>query len=81
MANIFAQLPNDLIMDIIQIADGGKPTHKKRFQGVIRTIKLLGKMWGESNVSGQRVWTLRLIPILTPHFREQNLVGEGQVVG
>ena len=29
---IMAQLPNDLIMDIIKLADGGLSTHKKKFK-------------------------------------------------
>jgi len=75
-----AQLPNHLIMDIIRIADGGKPTHNKKFQGVLRTINLLGKMWGDSPCNGQRVWSVKLIPILVPQFREHGIIdGDGEV--
>jgi hypothetical protein len=36
--SIFAQLPNDIIMDIIQIADGGLHTHKTKMKTIFRQI-------------------------------------------
>ena len=36
--SIFSQLPNDIIMNIIKLADGGLYTHKKKFKGVINSI-------------------------------------------
>jgi hypothetical protein len=33
--DVFSQLPNNLIMDIIKIADGGLNRHKKGYQGVM----------------------------------------------
>ena len=35
-----AQLPNDLIMDIIKLADGGLSTHKNKFSNVINEFKI-----------------------------------------
>ena len=36
--SIFSQLPNNLIMDIIQTADGGLYTHKLKFHLILRQI-------------------------------------------
>jgi len=38
-ADIMAQLPNHLIMDIIRQVDGGLNTHKQKFKSVISTIE------------------------------------------
>ena len=35
MSNVFAQLPNDIIMRIIREADGGLSQHKINFKGVM----------------------------------------------
>jgi hypothetical protein len=37
--SIMAQLPNDLIMNIIRIADGGLHTHKQKLASVLESIK------------------------------------------
>ena len=36
--NIFQNLPNDLIMNIIKEADGGRYTHKKKFNSCLNNI-------------------------------------------
>lgn len=35
----FSQLPNDLIMKIIRMADGGRNTHKKKIAEVLKVIQ------------------------------------------
>jgi len=36
--SIFSQLPNDLVMDIIKLADGGLTTHKGKFNIILQQI-------------------------------------------
>tara|TARA_R110002012_G_scaffold238140_1_gene411915 strand:+ start:63 stop:296 length:234 start_codon:yes stop_codon:yes gene_type:complete len=36
--SIFSQLPNNLIMDIIRMADGGLYTHKKKLNIILQQI-------------------------------------------
>ena len=42
--SIFTQLPNNLIMDIIKIWDGGLTTHKGKFFECCEAIREVGKM-------------------------------------
>ena len=39
LGTIFTELPNNLIMDIIKLADGGLNTHKKKFSNSLNIIK------------------------------------------
>ena len=43
MVNIMAQLPNNLIMDIIRLADGGLNTHKQKFKSTLDYVNSCGK--------------------------------------
>jgi hypothetical protein len=43
MSNIMTQLPNDVIMKIIQMADGGRATHKIRLKRVLNSIEGVGE--------------------------------------
>ena len=36
--NVFGKLPNNLVMDIIRIADGGKITHKVKYSQVLTQL-------------------------------------------
>ena len=37
--SIFSQLPNNLIMDIIRMADGGLQTHKKKLHVILQQFR------------------------------------------
>ena len=57
-SNIYSKLPNNLIMKIIEHADGGLNTHKQKFSPVIKEIKkvrgmLEGGMGGVDYTGGE----------------------------
>ena len=57
--DLMAQLPNRLIMDIIQMVDGGLNTHKKKFTTVINQFNELdGLKWIEKGACIEEAFEL-----------------------